>query len=338
MKLKRLKFTTILMLILVGSLFAQANNTHKAIDADSQNSINTANQKAISPINETAITLETATGQIKGTLLLPTSAKKMPVVLIIAGSGPTDRNGNNAMMPNNSLKMLAEGLLEKGIASVRFDKRGIGESASAVVQESDLRFETYIKDVEDWINLLKTDKRFSEIIILGHSEGSLIGMVAAQKKDVSKFISIAGIGVPAAEILREQLKAQPPMVLEQCLPIIEKLEKGETVANVPQMLYSLFRPSVQPYMISWFKYNPQIEITKLNKPILIIQGTTDIQVSVLDAERLASAAKNSQKQIIEGMNHILKTAPLDRQQNAQTYTNPTLPLNAGLIEAIVNFL
>lgn len=337
MKLKRLKFTTILMLIVVGSLFAQVNNTHKATNAANQTAIN-ANQTAISPINEMGITLETATGQIKGTLLLPTSSKKMPVVLIISGSGPTDRNGNNPMMINNSLKMLAQGLLEKGVASVRFDKRGIAESASAVVQESDLRFETYIKDVEAWVDLLKSDKRFSEIVILGHSEGSLIGMIAAQKKEVKKFISIAGAGFPAGEILREQLKAQPPTFLDLCLPIIEKLEKGETVSIVPPMLNSLFRPSVQPYMISWFKYNPQIEIAKLGKPILIIQGTTDIQVSILDAEKLAAASKNSQKQLIEGMNHILKDAPLDRQQNTETYTNPTLPIKAGLIDTIIKFL
>lgn len=315
----KLKITTLCLLLVSAGLFAQVN-------------MSASNNK-----NE--IILETATGQIKGTLLLPvTKTYKMPVVLIIAGSGPTDRDGNNPMMVNNSLKLLAEGLLEKGIASVRYDKRGVAQSASAVVQESDLRFETYIKDVQDWINLLKSDKRFSGITILGHSEGSLIGMIAAQNKDVSKYISLAGIGSTAGEVLREQLKSQPPVVLDQSLPIIEKLEKGETVSNVPQMLYSIFRPSVQPYMISWFKYNPQIEIAKLNKPILIVQGTTDIQVSVLDAQKLADAAKYSKKKIIDGMNHVLKDAPIDRQQNMQTYTNPTLPLSTTLIKIISEFI
>ncbi len=327
MRLKRLQIATLLILTVVG-----------AFSTVSAKALSPRSQQAISPENGKAIILETATGQIKGTLLVPISTKKMPVVLIIAGSGPTDRNGNNPMMTNNSLKMLAEGLFAKGVASVRFDKRGIGESASVGVKEADLRFETYIKDVEDWINLLKTDKRFSEIIILGHSEGSLIGMIAAQKKEVKKFISIAGIGVPAAQIIREQLKSQPPAVLDLCLPILEKLEKGETVSNVPPMLNSLFRPSVQPYMISWFKYNPQKEIAKLNKPILIIQGTTDIQVGISDAEKLVAANKNSQKQIFEGMNHVLKDAPIDPQENAKTYTNPNLPLKAGLIEAIIKFL
>lgn len=315
----KLKITTLCLLLVSAGLFAQVNMSAST--------------------NKNEIILETATGQIKGTLLLPvTKTSKMPVVLIIAGSGPTDRNGNNTMMTNNSLKLLAEGLLEKGIASVRYDKRGVAQSASAVVQESDLRFETYIKDVQDWINLLKSDKRFTGITILGHSEGSLIGMIAAQNKEVAKFISLAGIGSAAGEVIREQLKSQPPVVLDQSLPIIERLEKGETVSNVPQMLYSLFRPSVQPYMISWFKYNPKKEIAKLNKPILIVQGTTDIQVSISEAQKIATAAKNAQIEIIDGMNHVLKDSPIDRQQNIQTYTNPTLPLSTTLIKIISEFI
>ena len=289
-------------------------------------------------IKDEAITLETKTGKIEGTLLYPNSAGKIPVVLIIAGSGPTDRNGNNPMMKNNSLKMLAERLSENKIASVRYDKRGIGESKNAGISESDLRFENYINDAKAWVDLLKKDTRFSEIIVIGHSEGSLIGMVASQKNEVTKFISLEGSGIPAGELIREQLKAQPPMVLTQSLPIIEKLENGETVDNVPQMLYSLFRPGVQPYMISWFKYDPQKEIAKLDKPVLIVQGTTDIQTSISDAEKLAAANKKAKKQIIEGMNHILKEADADRQKNIQTYTNPDLPLKDGLIKSIAEFI
>lgn len=285
-----------------------------------------------------SITLDTKTGEIKGTLLCPPTVKKIPVVLLISGSGPTDRNGNNPMMINNSLKMLAEGLFEKGIATVRFDKRGIAESQNAGIKEIDLRFESYVKDAEEWVELLKNDSRFSEVHILGHSEGSLIGMIAAQKENVSKFISIAGVGSPAGEILREQLKAQPPMVLQMALPFIEKMERGETVDEVPQMLQALFRPSVQPYMISWMKYDPQKEIAKLNMPVLIVQGTTDIQVTVSEAEKLAHANKKATKQIIEGMNHILKAADIDRQQNLQTYSMPDLPLKEGLVDTVAAFI
>ena len=287
---------------------------------------------------EEEITLKTKTGDIKGSLLVPSNSEKASVVLIISGSGPTDRNGNNPNMTNNSLMMLANELKKNGIASLRFDKRGIGESTSSGMQESDLRFENYVNDVKGWVDLLKESNKFSKIIVLGHSEGSLIGMIASQKAEVEKFISVAGAGNSAGDIIREQLKAQPAVVLNQSLPIIEKLENGEREENVPQMLYALFRPSVQPYMISWFKYDPQIEIAKLNKPVLIVQGTTDIQVSVLDADKLASANNKAQKQIIEGMNHILKEAEMDRLKNIQTYSMPDLPLKKTLIEIIVKFI
>ena len=287
---------------------------------------------------EETIVLTTESGAVFGTLLLPESSNVIPIVLIIAGSGPTDRNGNNPMMVNNSLKMLAEGLSDNSIASIRFDKRGIAESKNAESKESDLRFENYINDVKAWCDLIKKDSRFSDLIILGHSEGSLIGMIASQENHVDKFISLAGPGFPAAEILRRQLKEQPPLVLEMSAPIIDKLEKGELVTNAPEMLYALFRPSVQPYLISWFKYNPQLEISKLNIPILIIQGTTDIQVSVQDADMLLASSKDSKMVIIEKMNHILKEAEADRTKNIQTYSNSKLPLKEALIPAIANFI
>ncbi|MFC5191307.1 alpha/beta hydrolase [Algoriphagus aquatilis] len=284
------------------------------------------------------ITLQTETGNIEGTLLVPESKNKVLLVLIIAGSGPTDRDGNNPVMKNNSLKMLAEGLVENGIASVRYDKRGIGESKNAGVSESELRFEHYVQDAQAWVDFLSKDSRFSEIIILGHSEGSLIGMIAAQNSEVDKFISLAGVGTPAGEIIREQLKPQPPFVLEQSLPILEKLEKGETVAEVPPMLFSLFRPSVQPYLISWFRYDPRQELSKLNKPVLIIQGTTDLQVGVADAEKLANATKRAELRILEGMNHILKEAESDRAKNIATYSMADLPLKTDLVKSVIEFI
>lgn len=287
---------------------------------------------------EEPITLKTKTGNIEGTLLYPSSSKKIPVALIISGSGPTDRNGNNPRMKNNSLKMLAEGLSENGIASLRYDKRGIAESKDAGLSEKNLSFENYIEDAKDWVSLLKKDSRFSKIIIIGHSEGSLIGMIVSQEKYVSKFISLAGSGIPAGEIIRKQIKAQAPTIAKQTLPIIEKLENGKTVDSIPQMLYSIFRPSVQPYLISWFKYDPSKEISKLKKPVLIIQGTTDIQVDVSNAKKLAEANNNAELTIIKGMNHILKKVELDRQKNLETYNNPDLPLKKGLIQMITDFI
>jgi pimeloyl-ACP methyl ester carboxylesterase len=297
-------------------------------------------------ISEEAVALNTNSGDIHGTLRNPaTDNGTVPIVLIIVGSGPTDRNGNQPQAQSNSLKMLSEALYQNGIASLAFDKRGVAESAGSMTAEADLRFEDYINDVRGWISLLSNDKRFSEIIIAGHSEGALIGMIAAQNNaNVSKYISISGVGEPAGNILKEQLAGQlagqPATIKDMIFDYIDKLTNGETIDDVPQMLYSLFRPSVQPYMISWFRYNPQTEIGKLNIPVLIVQGTTDIQVSVAQAELLSKAQPNAQKVIIENMNHTLKdTESTDLMiQLATTYNNPNSPINKELIEAIVGFV
>ena len=286
---------------------------------------------------EEIIVLETPTGNIEGTLLVP-SKENTPLVLIIAGSGPTDRDGNNISLQNNSLKMIAQGLYMNDIASFRFDKRGISKSAAAGMSEEDLRFEHYIEDVQQWCSLLKEDSRFSSFIILGHSEGSLIGMIASQTVSPDKFISLAGPGFSMQATLRRQLADQPVYILSMSLPIIEQLEKGKTVDSVPPLINMLFRPSIQPYLISTFKYDPVIEISKVQSPALIVQGTTDIQIQVEDAKKLAAANSNSELVIIEGMNHILKEADANRFLNLQTYGNPSLELKQGLIESITSFI
>jgi len=286
---------------------------------------------------EEIIVLETPTGNIEGTLLVP-SKEHSPLVLIIAGSGPTDRDGNNISLQNNSLKMIAQGLYMNDIASFRFDKRGISRSAAAGMSEEDLRFEHYIEDVQQWCSLLKEDSRFSSFIILGHSEGSLIGMIASQTVSPDKFISLAGPGFSMQATLRRQLADQPVYILSMSLPIIEQLEKGKTVDSVPPLINMLFRPSIQPYLISTFKYDPVIEISKVQSPVLIVQGTTDIQIQVEDAKKLAAANSNSELVIIEGMNHILKEADANRFLNLRTYGDPNLELKQGLVEKITKFI
>ncbi len=287
---------------------------------------------------EKVVSIETGTGKLEGTLLTGNLNDSKTIALIIAGSGPTNRDGNNPTMINNSLKMLANELAKIGISSLRYDKRGIGKSKSSGLKESDLRFENYINDASSWIEYLNNLNRFNKIVVIGHSEGSLIGMVASQQKNVDKFISIAGAGHPIDQTIREQLKTQPPIVIEQSTPILDKLLQGEIVENIPAFLNSLFRPSVQPYMISWFKYDPQKEISKLNKPVLIVQGSTDIQVSLMDADKLAAANKKAEKVVIQKMNHIFKEASLDRQSNFQTYNQPELPIKPELIKVIGEFI
>ena len=290
---------------------------------------------------EESATLTTPSGVIHGTIDLPSGTGPFPVVLIIAGSGPTDRDGNSAMLAgkNNSLKMLAQSLAIANIASLRFDKRGIAASAAAGPKEVDLRFENYVDDAAAWVEQLRHDKRFSTVTIIGHSEGALIGAIATARTHPNAFISVAGVGRSAGLVLREQMNGKLPAQLFQANEkILRELEAGRTTEDVPPALKSLYRSSVQPYLISWFKYNPSEIVASIKEPILICQGTTDIQVAVEEAGALKKNASAAKLVIIEGMNHVLKTVPADPVKQTSSYTDPALPINAELMKNIIEFV
>jgi pimeloyl-ACP methyl ester carboxylesterase len=296
---------------------------------------------AIASPAEEAAELKTTTGTLHGTLLIPDSTKPMPVVLLIAGSGPTDRDGNSLALPgkNNGLKMLAEGLAAKGIVSLRFDKRGIAESKEAGAAEKDLRFDTYVDDAAAWAGQLKRDHRFTSLTIIGHSEGALIGTVAAQRGAAAAFVSIAGVSRAADAVLRGQLAGKlPPDLQEISERTLTALKSGKTVDDIPQSLAALYRPSVQPYLISWFRYDPVAEIKKLNIPVLIVQGTTDIQVAVDDARSLATAKPEARLEIIDGMNHVMKIVDADMNKQVASYSDPGLPIARHLVEVVATFV
>lgn len=292
------------------------------------------------------ITLKTATGDLFGSLVVPSRPGKHPVVLIIAGSGPTDRDGNSPiqvapgkLLHPDTYKILAADLAADGIASVRYDKRGVAASAGAMAgrTEADYRFDTGINDAADWIKMLRADARFSKIIVVGHSEGSLVGMVAAQREKTDGFVSLEGAGRPAAVVLREQLTNNGAPVA-MFASILDSLTAGKTVDSVPPALAALFRPSVQPYLISWFRYDPAAELKKLPYATLVVQGTHDIQVSMDDANLLA-AAPGAKLLKIDGMTHVLKIGPADAPaQIAGVYTDPSVAIPPELISAIAAYV
>jgi len=291
--------------------------------------------------SEQPLVLDTPGGPVAGTLQLPAAAARPQVALIIAGSGPTDRDGNNATIPgrNDSLKMLAAALADNGIATLRYDKRGIGASRAAAPDEAALRFETYVDDAAAWIGQLKADPRFASVAVIGHSEGSLIGMLAAQQAGAAAFVSIAGAGEGASTILRRQMAGKlPPDLGKENERILSALESGVIVDPVPPELAPLYRPSVQPYMISWFKYDPAQRIAELAMPVLVVQGNTDMQVQMRQANVLNAARPQSKLAIIPGMNHVLKHVPADPEKQAASYGDPSLPVSPLLVRAIVNFL
>lgn len=286
--------------------------------------------------------LSTPTGKIHGELLMPDSDAPCPIVLIIAGSGPTNMDGNSlgTDYKNNSLRYLAEELSKEGIATLRYDKRGIGKSREAGTSEENLRFENYIDDAIAWADTLARDGRFTRVAIVGHSEGSLIGMVASGKSNsVKAFVSIAGSGTPAHTLIEEQLGQQSEQLSSEAAKINKELCEGRIVEDVPGHLRSLYRESVQPYLISWFRYNPAQEITKLKIPVLILQGDKDIQVGVKEAQKLYMARPFSSYYIIENMNHVLKHCDSENPIiQLETYKNPELPIKEELTRHIVRFI
>lgn len=290
---------------------------------------------------ERAVTQAVAGGTLYGTELIPEGEAKVPVVLLHSGSGPTDRDGNSeaASLLNNSLRMLAESLARQGIATVRYDKRGVASSGGLVKEESDLRLDSYIDDAVAWMGQLRADKRFSRVVMAGHSEGAQIALVACQRAKADACVSISGPGHPLSDILRDQIKPKlPPALAGDNERILVSLEQGKPVEEVPPPLMALYRPSVQPYLISSFKTDPRKAIAALKMPVLIVQGTTDIQVGVKEAQALAAAAPAAKLVIIDGMNHVLKMVPADPARQRDSYSNPDLPLAPQLGEAVAAFV
>ncbi|TNF79739.1 alpha/beta hydrolase [Pseudomonas sp. ICMP22404] len=286
------------------------------------------------------ISLDTGHGELFGSLLLPKSDTPVPVVLIISGSGPTDRDGNNPEGGrNDSLKRLAWVLAKHNIASVRYDKRGVAASLAATPDERDLSVEAYVADAVAWSHKLAADPRLGPLILLGHSEGALIASLAAPQANAAAVISVAGSARPIDQVLRQQLGNRlPPPLMLRSNELLDSLKAGRVDANVPAPLQFIFRPSVQPYLISLFRQDPARAFAALKVPALIIQGSHDIQVSVDDARQLKAAKPDAELALIEGMNHVMRIVPNDEKRQLASYKNPDLPLAAALGTHILAFI
>lgn len=304
------------------------------------NTSNISSKNTLDPLLvETPVTLKTLAGTLSGTLTTPKDISgKIPVVIIVPGYGPIDRDGNSVNGLNtNMYKLLAYALGKNGIASVRYDRRMVGQSTGNQ-KENDLRFEDNVDDVVGIIDMLTSDERFSKIVIAGHSEGSLVGMLATPDEPVKGFISLEGAGYPGEKILTEQMKSQPQYMSDGIKNVLDSLKRGKVNPNVDPQLYSIARPSIQYYLMSWCRYDPTQVIRRLKMPILLIQGTTDLQVTPDNGQKLKSAKSSAILMPIRGMNYVLKTAPSDKEQNLATYKQPDLPLNTEMVTDIVDFI
>ena len=273
---------------------------------------------------------------VEGTLLAPRQ-ETVPLAIIINGSGPIDRNGNEMMTKNNSAKKLAKALAKKGIATFRYDKRTL-KAQQLNIDEKDMRFDDFIDDAKAVIKRFSELPNYSSLYIIGHSQGSLVGMIAAQEK-ADGFISIAGAGQTIDSLIVEQIGRQMPGLEESARTAFNELRANGKVKDYNQGLASLFKKSIQPFMFSWMKYDPQQEIKKLEMPVLIINGDNDLQVNTNEAEKLKAAKPNAELVIIENMNHIYRIIDKnDDIANQKSYNEPLRPISNEMVEQISNFI
>lgn len=312
--------------IIVMSIIIACKQTPKDIKAQNQ-----------TKILDKELTIKIDSINILGNLMYTDTTENCPLVIIVAGSGPTDRDGNNKLgIKAQPYKILADSLSNYNIATFRYDKRAIGESTK--VKEVNLRFEHYVSDVVKIVEYFQKNHKFSKIYILGHSEGALIGAIASSMCNVNGFISASGTSKPAYEILKQQLSTNKEIDQKELDRVLNELKQGRVTILNDKDLLMIFSLSVQPYIISWFKYNPLEVYSKISVPTLIVHGTTDIQVPVDQAEELKTVTPNSEIAIIEEMNHIFKKAPKDKTLNQLTYINPQLPVCSELVQNILKFI
>jgi pimeloyl-ACP methyl ester carboxylesterase len=281
---------------------------------------------------------------LKGTLLMPASRPRATIV-VIPGSGPTDRDGNSPLgIRAAPYRLLAEGLAAKGIATVRIDKRGMFGSRAAVADANAVTVADYAADVHGWAKAARARTGARCVWLLGHSEGGLVAMAAAQDPaDICGLVLVAAPGRRLGDVIREQLRANPANapVLDQAFAALDSLGAGRRVdaAAMNPGLLPLFAPQVQGFLISLLSYDPARLIGAVARPVLIVQGERDLQVSVADARRLAAADPKARLVLVPNANHVLKAVESDdRTANFATYGNPDLPLAPGLVDAIAAFV
>lgn len=282
------------------------------------------------------------TGPLKG--LVVSSADSGPVAIIIPGSGPTDRDGNGPVLQTSLYRLLADGLARRDVTTVRIDKRGLFSSSAAVPDANAVTMDDYAKDVSTWVEVMRKRMGASCIWLIGHSEGALVALhTARESKDICGLVLLASPGRPAGDVLRDQMHrfAKTREVLDQALAAIESLETGRKVdtTKMHPALAPVFREEVQGFLISFLQPEPAALIRAYAGPVLILQGTRDIQVDTIDADRLAAANPSARLVILSDTNHVFKTVSTDSMaDNLATYRNPELPLATNVLEAVSDFL
>lgn len=273
---------------------------------------------------------------IDGTLLELSNSNLNTLAILIAGSGPTDRDGNQNFLKSNSLKSLAIALANQDISTFRYDKRIVKQLLTNNIDKN-IMFDDFVTDAVSVLEYFKSQNRYKNLVIIGHSQGSLVGMLAAQQGAMG-FVSLAGAGQKISEVITEQITKTAPIFTEDTKRVFDIMKNGQTTSDYPPALFSIFNPEIQPFIMNWMQYSPAEEIKKLNIPILIVNGTKDLQVSVEEAQLLKDVAPDSQLSIIENMNHVLFTIEGDDLENSKSYNEPYRKINQTLIDTVTKFI
>jgi uncharacterized protein len=281
-------------------------------------------------------------GALSGVMLRPEASTAS--ILIIPGSGPTDRDGNNRLgVKGSPYKRLAEGLASKGLATVRVDKRGMFGSSRAVADANAVTISDYASDVHAWAKVIREQTGVPCVWVAGHSEGGLVALASGQNADdLCGLILLATPGRPVGQVLREQLRAAMgggPM-LQQATLTIKALEAGRrpNVYSLDPPLQQMFAPPMQGFLISMFSYDPARLIAEFHKPVLILQGERDLQVSMADAKRLKQAAPAAKLVFLPDANHFFKVVKsADIAVNTAAYSKP-VPLAPHIADEIADFV
>lgn len=271
---------------------------------------------------------------IEGTLLTPLGSETTPLVIFIAGSGPTDRDGNQSFMKNDMLKKIAVSLSNSGIATFRYDKRIVKQIRTRTIDKN-ISFDDFVTDAKSTIDFFKS--KYETIIVAGHSQGSLVGLLALEQ-GASAFISLAGAGKPIDRILEEQISKTAPMLLEDSKRVLATLKAGKTTKDYPMPLASIFNLEIQQFMANWMQYNPVELMKKQEIPTLIISGDKDLQVSIEEAQLLFEAAQNGTLLIVENMNHVLVKIEGDDLENMKSYNTTTLQIPEEVSRSMLDFI
>ena len=271
--------------------------------------------------------------ELPGTLTF--TSEKTPLLIWIHGSGNVDRNGNQRpYVKANYIKQFRDSVNQQSMAFFSYDKRTANQKNMPILKKGIL-FDSFISDAQKVISHFKNNKRFSEIILIGHSQGSLVAMLAS--KNSNKYISLSGPSSSIDQKIVEQMRAKNPLIVNTLQEHFKELKETGEIKNVDPTLVTMFTPQNTPFFKSWMKYNPSEEIKKLEIPVLIINGTKDLQVTIEDAKTLHKSSLKSELVIIENMNHVLKHIDED-DNNMKSYFSADFPLSDKLIKTVVTFV